>query len=373
MEVLRGGAPLQLDISLAAPQPLVPLHLAGADPSFLVVAGVLRIQYPGSWASIITDCASCACKTVPCTRLTAAQQADLHAGVMCRAATKCIRHCMECSTWRLRVLRRPTTACMSFTTSCKVDATAPPVPTVLTYRVSCFLAQTMHLMQWQPGATGLVFTPCCEPYLASEYGGDYDTDSPVKLLDKLLYGMKQTPRQQVVLLSQVRLVLFVCPLSARPGPLADSLTSAGSLVRTRADGSCCAALFASCCMLNADLCLLTAGAGLRLDARVRGPVQRPGAHKDSHAPLFLHVCNAAQLFMQAPSAAVCGAGAQVQRGGSGEPAAPEPAHSCLHRALHALRPRLRGAGCLQQLAGYVASIGVAAHRSRQCNSSLVAV
>ena len=40
VEVLRGGAPLQLDISLAAPQPLVPLHLAGADPSFLVVAGV---------------------------------------------------------------------------------------------------------------------------------------------------------------------------------------------------------------------------------------------------------------------------------------------------------------------------------------------
>ena len=39
VEVLRGGTPLQLDISLAAPQPLVPLHLAGADPSFLVVAG----------------------------------------------------------------------------------------------------------------------------------------------------------------------------------------------------------------------------------------------------------------------------------------------------------------------------------------------
>ena len=58
-------------------------------------------------------------------------------------------------------------------------------------------------------ATGLVFTPCCEPYLASEYGGDYDTDSPVKLLDKLLYGMKQTAKQQVVLLSQVRPISFM--------------------------------------------------------------------------------------------------------------------------------------------------------------------
>jgi hypothetical protein len=61
--------------------------------------------------------------------------------------------------------------------------------------------------------TGLVFTPCVEPYLASEYGGDYDSDSPVKLLDKLLYGLKQTPKQQVVLLSQVRLTPGVRLLS----------------------------------------------------------------------------------------------------------------------------------------------------------------
>ncbi len=41
VEVLRDGKPLELDIQLSAPQPLVPLHLAGADPSFLVVSGVL--------------------------------------------------------------------------------------------------------------------------------------------------------------------------------------------------------------------------------------------------------------------------------------------------------------------------------------------
>ena len=42
-QVLRGGAPMTLDIGLAAPQPLVPLHLAGADPSFLIVAGRLYV------------------------------------------------------------------------------------------------------------------------------------------------------------------------------------------------------------------------------------------------------------------------------------------------------------------------------------------
>lgn len=55
-----------------------------------------------------------------------------------------------------------------------------------------------------------MFTACCEPYLASEYGGDYDTDSPVKLLDRLLYGLKQRPGQQVVLLSQVSVERSSC-------------------------------------------------------------------------------------------------------------------------------------------------------------------
>lgn len=36
---------------------------------------------------------------------------------------------------------------------------------------------------------GLVFTAVCEPYLQSEYGSDYATDSPVKLLDRLYHGM----------------------------------------------------------------------------------------------------------------------------------------------------------------------------------------
>ena len=50
---------------------------------------------------------------------------------------------------------------------------------------------------------GAVFTAASEPYLASEYGGDYLSDSPVKLLDKLLHGWRRAPGEEVVVLSQV--------------------------------------------------------------------------------------------------------------------------------------------------------------------------
>lgn len=43
----------------------------------------------------------------------------------------------------------------------------------------------------------MVFTVCCEPYLQSEYGADYVSDSPVKLLDRLLHGQRQIPDEQV--------------------------------------------------------------------------------------------------------------------------------------------------------------------------------
>jgi PDZ domain len=100
-----------------------------------------------------------------------------------------------------------------------------------------------------------VFTPCCEPYLASEYGGDYDTDSPVKLLDKLLYGMKQTAKQQVVLLSQVRLLLSIHPLSC-PGHVVCSCISAGSRVQTKHPAPAVLPQVASFWDWNAESCLL---------------------------------------------------------------------------------------------------------------------
>ncbi|KAL5747253.1 hypothetical protein ACOSP7_024253 [Xanthoceras sorbifolium] len=50
---------------------------------------------------------------------------------------------------------------------------------------------------------GFVFSTVSVPYLRSEYGKDYEYESPVKLLDKLLYSMPQSPDEQLVVVSQV--------------------------------------------------------------------------------------------------------------------------------------------------------------------------
>jgi len=63
-----------------------------------------------------------------------------------------------------------------------------------------------HLCNRDPSyfiVAGLVFTAVSEPYLQSEYGSDFATDSPVKLLEKLYHGMPKSPDEEVVVLSQV--------------------------------------------------------------------------------------------------------------------------------------------------------------------------
>ncbi|KAL2321871.1 hypothetical protein Fmac_026250 [Flemingia macrophylla] len=50
---------------------------------------------------------------------------------------------------------------------------------------------------------GFVFTAVSVPYLRSEYGKDYEYEAPVKLLDKLLHSMPQSPDEQLVVVSQV--------------------------------------------------------------------------------------------------------------------------------------------------------------------------
>ncbi|XP_022736863.1 protease Do-like 9 isoform X4 [Durio zibethinus] len=50
---------------------------------------------------------------------------------------------------------------------------------------------------------GFVFTIVSVPYLRSEYGKDYEYEAPVKLLDKLLHSMPQSPDEQLVVVSQV--------------------------------------------------------------------------------------------------------------------------------------------------------------------------
>ncbi|XP_062116341.1 protease Do-like 9 [Humulus lupulus] len=50
---------------------------------------------------------------------------------------------------------------------------------------------------------GFVFTTVSVPYLRSEYGKDYEYEAPVKLLDKLLHSLPQSPDEQLVVVSQV--------------------------------------------------------------------------------------------------------------------------------------------------------------------------
>ncbi|XP_019464284.1 PREDICTED: protease Do-like 9 [Lupinus angustifolius] len=50
---------------------------------------------------------------------------------------------------------------------------------------------------------GFVFTAVSVPYLRSEYGKDYELEAPVKLLDKLVHSMPQSPDEQIVVVSQV--------------------------------------------------------------------------------------------------------------------------------------------------------------------------
>lgn len=52
-------------------------------------------------------------------------------------------------------------------------------------------------------AAGLVFTAVVEPFLLSEYGQDYEYETPVDILQKLLHGMAEHEDQEVVVLSQV--------------------------------------------------------------------------------------------------------------------------------------------------------------------------
>ncbi|KAM6594242.1 hypothetical protein CsatA_001945 [Cannabis sativa] len=50
---------------------------------------------------------------------------------------------------------------------------------------------------------GFVFTTVSVPYLRSEYGKDYEYEAPVKLLDKLLHSLPESPDEQLVVVSQV--------------------------------------------------------------------------------------------------------------------------------------------------------------------------
>ena len=43
----------------------------------------------------------------------------------------------------------------------------------------------------------MIFTVCCEPYLDSEYGDAFVSDSPVRLMDLTMHGHRDFKEQEV--------------------------------------------------------------------------------------------------------------------------------------------------------------------------------
>lgn len=58
----------------------------------------------------------------------------------------------------------------------------------------------LHLANADPSffvVAGIIFTVCSEPYLLSEYGMDYMSEAPVKLLERLMHGERTKGDEQV--------------------------------------------------------------------------------------------------------------------------------------------------------------------------------
>lgn len=76
-------------------------------------------------------------------------------------------------------------------------------PVIWASQVEYFIVMIARKLSKVNFNAGVVFTACTEPYLSSEYGSSYMSDSPVKLLEKLLYGKRSDPGEETVILSQV--------------------------------------------------------------------------------------------------------------------------------------------------------------------------
>ena len=62
----------------------------------------------------------------------------------------------------------------------------------------------LHLANADPSffvVAGIIFTVCSEPYLLSEYGVDYMSEAPVRLLERLMHGEQAEADEQVQILT----------------------------------------------------------------------------------------------------------------------------------------------------------------------------
>ena len=51
---------------------------------------------------------------------------------------------------------------------------------------------------------GLVFAALSQPYMQHQYGKDWARKAPIRLCDRVLYGVLNETGQEVILLSQVK-------------------------------------------------------------------------------------------------------------------------------------------------------------------------
>jgi hypothetical protein len=69
---------------------------------------------------------------------------------------------------------------------------------------------------------GLVFAALSQPYMQHQYGKDWARKAPIRLCDRVLYGILEQPDQEVVILSQVS--YCITTIYFRIGARADWLT-----------------------------------------------------------------------------------------------------------------------------------------------------
>ena len=57
---------------------------------------------------------------------------------------------------------------------------------------------------------GLVFVSLSQPYMQHQYGKDWARKAPIRLCDRVLYGILDKTGQEVILLSQVMALCRTC-------------------------------------------------------------------------------------------------------------------------------------------------------------------
>lgn len=178
------------------PNALVPHHLNGQDPSYLVVAGLVFTVLTGvcAWVYCMPGCGDLLCAWVGgrgrSWQAWCSQVLDGLCGVYSACVDVCA--CRHEHVWARSHVCVHVRACGPHHTS-----------SVLTHPPCLKHSIAPHPTQPNPISPNPHTPRPAAPYLQSEYGDDFGREAPVRLLEKLLLGKKRFPDEQVVVVSQV--------------------------------------------------------------------------------------------------------------------------------------------------------------------------